>query len=611
MKPRNVDILNQTMQYVQRYGGTLAHQLTAIPESELPRYRNVKHAFRIQTEILEGPATLVVGLPFEFPTELPLFFDAQRQFEGIPHLEHDGHICFTRNENLVIDERYPGEVVLECLKKVTDILAAGQSQSNNYDFLKEFEVYWANSMTSYLQAHTVIDESDKTLRELDILIMSVNGLTYFVCERKFDPYLYIQTVLKEDSKSAIKRRCLYVPLCDGTFIKPPTSKQAWTFQIVKDALNNNISKEQKRKLEILLRKTPGCNNRYEYIIFSLPIEGEKRALFGVVIQYEDGMVKSKRSKIRLHPLIQTPKKIDILPFFITRHNKSFLLSRTGGNTSFANNNAVVIGVGAIGSVVTLGMAKAGYKSITVIDHDWISIENVYRHVLGTDSLYNCENNDCTPFKKVDALKLEIQRKYPLTEVIAISKKISEVFEHEQVDWTKVDIVVVCIGSPNIEMAINRYFHQKKNSPPVIHAWVEPLGIGGHVLVTKNQEKQGCYQCLFRPLSDEDSITNLSAFSKSGQSFTQSLGGCGSYFTPYSFLDSEETASLVLRSLYRLSRNQIQDNQILSWKGDPTLFLSEGYKLSERYYMSEEQLSMNGMLYFDVNCPVCSIREIEN
>lgn len=210
--------------------------------------------------------------------------------------------------------------------------------------------------------------------------------------------------------------------------------------------------------------------------------------------------------------------------------------------------------------------------------------------------------------KVEALKKEFERKYPFTEVVTIPKRIKTVLTENLIDWSTVNYVTVCIGAPNVEMSINRYMHKLDSSPPVIYSWVEPFGIGGHVLVTLNKEKHGCYQCLFRPLSNEEPIRNLSSFAKPGQSFTKSLGGCGTYFTPYSFLDSEETANKVLRTVYQVSRGQIQGNPILSWKGDSASFVEHGFRVSSRYEMSEETLMKNKLLYYDPNCPVCSKKE---
>ncbi|MBD7969565.1 ThiF family adenylyltransferase [Paenibacillus gallinarum] len=603
-----MNILEQTVEYIKKYGQPIVEEVTQIPEGALNQYRNIKFAFRIQIEILEGPATLVVGLPFDFPSSLPHFYDSQHQFGFMPHLEDDGFICFTRNENLVIDERYPGRVVLNCLEKVISVLESGETESENHDFLEEFEVYWAK-VCNFREAHTIINEKSEVVRELDLYLMPKDEITYFICEKKYNPEHYIQNVFHLNSGELIKRRCIYIPLEYGTFITPPKRGQFWSFKDSKDFILKNINPENKEILLKLFGRTPKSNSQYDYFCLGLPIDKEKKALFGITINYPDGMVVNRKVKISLHPFVQCPAKIDLFPFSISRHQKEFLLTRTGGDSGFTKKNAVVVGVGSIGSVVAMGLAKAGFHTITLIDHDLLDIENIYRHELGVDQIFDSsEVENLKPQRKVEALKKEIQRKYPFSQVEAIPQKINKVFAENLIDWNTVDYVIACVGSPNVEMSINRYMHKLISAPPVIYSWVEPFGIGGHVLITLNKEKKGCYQCLFRPLSEEEPIRNLSSFVKPGQSFTKSLGGCGTYFTPYSFLDSEETANKVLRALYQVSRGQIYGNPIFSWKGDSVPFLEQGFQFSSRYEMSEEKLIANSILYHDPNCPVCSKKE---
>jgi molybdopterin/thiamine biosynthesis adenylyltransferase len=611
MENAELDFLHETINYITTYGKELVEQITLIPDSHLGDYRRVSHAFRIQIEILDGPATLVVGLLPDFPSSLPLFFDSQRQFGFIPHVEEDGFICYTRDENLVIDERYPGAVVLDCLKKVVDILEKGETVSNNFDFLEEFEVYWGRTCAYF--AHAMIDELNESVRELGLTVLSFEkNLTFFAYEKTMNPFPYMEKLFHQDLSTKEKRRCLYIPLDPGTFIKPPRKGEVWSFKELKDNIFKHLSKTKREHLLQLLRRTPKSNRRIEHLILSLTIEPNKKALFGVILHYPDGLVHNRKARIELHPLVQSPAKISVVPIDIQRHHKDFLLTRTGGDMEFASKHAAVIGIGAIGSIVAMGLAKAGFKTISLIDHDSLDTENVYRHELGIDLVY--ADNDPTKFlpqKKVHAMKKEIERKYPFIRVHAIDKKISDVFENNEVDWSDVDVTVVCIGAPNVEMLISRFMHKLSGPTPVIHAWVEPFGIGGHVLVTLNKEKQGCYQCLFRPISEETSISNLSTFAASGQTFTKSLGGCGTYFTPYSFLDSEETALLVLRTVFNVLRNQIQGNPILSWKGDAAQFLQAGYKLSDRYGMSNEELYAKRQLYINPACPVCSTEGSKN
>ncbi|MEJ9220354.1 E2/UBC family protein [Paenibacillus glucanolyticus] len=606
---QDIDMLSATIQYIKEYGRELVEEITLIPEEHLESYRKVATAFRIQVEILEGPTTLVVGLPPDFPSQLPMFFDSNKQFGFAPHIEKDGFICFTRNENLVLDEEYPGAIVLDCLKKVIKVLEKNLSGDVKEEFLEEFEVYWGRS--SAVTAHCIINEENDSVRELDFNWLSFEDNYYFfINEKSFDPTSYIQKLYNyELGKSDIRRRCLFVPLLTGTFFMPPKPGENWDYDTFYKNLFSNISKENKESLLRYLKRTPKSNSTMDFFVISMPIENKKRSLIGIVLSYPKGMVRNSKARVDLHPLIRKPNEIKLYHFDIERHNKNFLLTRTGGDTELSKKHAVVIGVGSVGSVVGMGLAKLGFGEITFIDKELLSIENVYRHELGVNNIYSdADKSKKYELSKVAALKDEIEGKYPLTTVKPMFNDISNVIEKGLIDWAQTDIVIVCLGSPNIEMMINRVFHKIHNAPPVLYAWVEPLGIGGHVLVTLNHQKKGCYQCLFRRISEGEAIRNLSSFAAPYQSFSKTLNGCGSYFTPYSFLDSEQTAILVLRSVSNVFRAKIQGNVVFSWKGEADTFLDQGFKLSERYSMTDGELMERRSMFIDPKCPVCSVKE---
>lgn len=76
------------------------------------------------------------------------------------------------------------------------------------------------------------------------------------------------------------------------------------------------------------------------------------------------------------------KKIDY--FQSANCSRRFLYSRIGGHTTV--NNCVVFGCGAIGSHLSVFLAKAGVSKICVCDHELIESGNVCRHALHFSSV---------------------------------------------------------------------------------------------------------------------------------------------------------------------------------------------------------------------------------
>jgi molybdopterin-synthase adenylyltransferase len=206
--------------------------------------------------------------------------------------------------------------------------------------------------------------------------------------------------------------------------------------------------------------------------------------------------------------------------------------------------------------------------------------------------------------KVWGLEDEINRKYPFTEVKEYYKNIFTFFEEEEISKSNTDLFIVAIGSPNKEIMINERLHNLPDPPPTIYTWVEPLGIGGHTLLTLNKEKVGCYQCLFKP-DEESPIHNRSAFAEPNQDFSKSITGCGSVFTPYNFLDSERSAMLTVEAGIKVLIGNMKGNPLLSWKGEDDLFEKYGYKTTVRYTFTAEKLNETKYSYKDKKCHICS------
>jgi hypothetical protein len=70
--------------------------------------------------------------------------------------------------------------------------------------------------------------------------------------------------------------------------------------------------------------------------------------------------------------------------------------------------------------------------------------------------------------------------------------------------------------------------------PRLHAWLEPLGIGGHVLATGVARSSGCFRCLFQT-DTEYGLTNAASFVEPGQAFQRTYADRAGTFTLFTAL----------------------------------------------------------------------------
>jgi hypothetical protein len=223
--------------------------------------------------------------------------------------------------------------------------------------------------------------------------------------------------------------------------------------------------------------------------------------------------------------------------------------------------------------VAKNLASLGIGRIRIVDPDVLTPENIHRHVLGISFLDQ---------KKVEGMRLFLNKHFPHICVEDKADDIRTVLDKDQVFVTESDLVIFALGDETLELYLNDLLDQRM---PRIHAWVEPLGIGGHVLGTGLDNQKGCFRCLF----DTDEVLgihNQAAFAAPGQSFQPSFAGCAGTFTPFGGLDAERTANEAARLASRILLKRQTSNLLISWRGDDVDFSAAGFRLSARGKMSK-------------------------
>jgi hypothetical protein len=167
-----------------------------------------------------------------------------------------------------------------------------------------------------------------------------------------------------------------------------------------------------------------------------------------------------------------------------------------------------------------------------------------------------------------------------------------------------DLIIFAIGDDTVERRINAVLNFRI---PRIHVWLEPLGLGGHVLSIGLKGQAGCFDCLFSRHAD-GSLMNLANLAASNQDFQRSCGGCAGTFTPFGSMDAQRAATEAVRESIRLLTVSQAKPALVTWASSRKLFLDSEFRLSRR----GEKLQDGHMLVVDdfsrPDCPVC--RDIE-
>ncbi|RKZ52841.1 MAG: hypothetical protein DRR16_02445 [Candidatus Parabeggiatoa sp. nov. 3] len=533
------------------------------------------YTFEGYISIESQQVSLWVSLDNFFPLSLPNIFLKPFDALGfIPHIAKNGWVCYVQNEGLLSDRNNPVGIIRDALFRTKQLLLDGLSHKNRQDFLDEFEFYWGQ-LGNVQSLESFISLGNKPQR---IIAKKFKDKYIAITDCDIDIHNYEQCT----SYSAI-----YLPLNSNKFVFPPSFNQFWTLEEIRNVIFSNSSTESKQFLKDIARKKV---KNEEIVILSQITPNGNTSVFGILF-----------TGVELaHPLMEAAKVKNIIPLSLSRRDKNYLLPRGGSQIEFNNKRVALIGCGSVGGFISQDIIRAGVQNLTLIDKDILEPANTFRHVMGFNHSYP---------KKVLALKKEIEIKMPYISITAQDKSIEELIANKKFHFNDFDLIIVALGVPTIELYLNQLCHITKDSPPIIFTWLEPYGIGGHALLTNNGGCNGCLECLY--LSDtpeqEETLFNKASFAEKGQTFAKTLTACGSLFTPYSALDSAQTAILATRLAISVLNNEERDNPILSWKGLSKNFLQANFKLSSRYSQTENELFEKRYSYKNDNCPICGVK----
>lgn len=177
---------------------------------------------------------------------------------------------------------------------------------------------------------------------------------------------------------------------------------------------------------------------------------------------------------------------------------------------------------------------------------------------------------------------------PYVKVTAIKKVFEKVLNEEYI--VNSDLVIIAVGSPSLNLKFNIDL-KGRDVKHAIFCWNEAAGYGGHS-VRLNLDTC-CLNCLY---TYEDGYSNICKLNllDSDQKISKNLTGCAGVFTPFSYLDSSQTAILAANQSVQLLLNQDLTSKAASWKGKGTGSLKttaryDAINLADEFEISRAEL----------------------
>ncbi|WP_158629216.1 MULTISPECIES: ThiF family adenylyltransferase [unclassified Corallococcus] len=533
---------------------------------------------------IEGHAIeLRVGLPRSFPLCLPeIAIESVHPPVELPHVSDDGKLCYESEASILLDRRDSWHIIKESLERVrkllSSLLAGRDAGMLAEEFAQEAVAYWHHLAVSHINC--VVDAGE---HPHETTALFYKGALAAVAD---SPSVFEQSLARRSIDHVTHRNAIYVPVDPAAANPAFHPRELATFEGLRKYVGM-LPEQDRRTLAKLLER---LDKSEEFVVLGVRRTQGERALLGVNIEAIQGG----------HPLRDERARGRVRPVELLRRDRAFLAPRGGASTTLHERRVLIAGCGAVGGYLALLLARAGVGHISLVDPDRFGMENAYRHVCGMA-------RDREP--KVEGLKQELERLIPYVKVSSYQTRIEKFLVEKPDVMRDQDLIISALGEPTIELHLNEWLWSSATHPPAVFTWLEPLGLGGHALVThvhrEGAHARGCLECLYHRPHLDDPLENRAGFATPGEIYTKDMLGCGSAHLPFADLDAQRTAEAAGRLALRVLRGEIETASLISWKGDPRAFVQAGFDVTPRFNALEDGSSEDLGTYFRHNCAACA------
>lgn len=526
-----------------------------------------------------------------FPYKAPAFYLENRlSFGALAHVGWDsqvaedvGDICYGNKDSFCTDISRPSAVYIQSLNKALYVLknALSDSNWNIAELNSEFMSVWAFHCLP--PKIFLLANAEQLIQEVDVFFPHTKKHGY---EGK-PIAISTNSEVKEsfELSSSLKNLKLRKKMGRGFAFKvsklPPPPEPHSSILTWWERLLKLLTLEEQTALMAFK------DNRAKHLYFFLYTEIKNDPIWV-------GVEFLSETKTKL-PLTQNSiTNWQAKAFSVSPINREVLIPRSSGSNQLSNKHACIIGCGSVGSQIARLLASSGIGKITLFDGDSFEFENLHKHALPVRLL---------GFNKALSMKVEIERNFPFVEVV---KNETDFNLNESGNLDKYDIIISATGFLSFDLALDKNV-RGQSDVPLLFAWNEPYGIGGHILVNQILSK-GCLNCTFVDLNSSiPSIErNWLHFIEPGQSTLETIGGCGFDFIAFSAVDAIKTAALATEMVIDVLEERLTTSTAKSWVGNAKKAKDRNIELSHRYERAirTKRYLLENDVYTD-GCPNCS------
>ncbi len=524
--------------------------------------------------------TITIGFTRKFPFDIPYYKVRSSISNLLPHIDETGYIC-TQNIYDVDHDVNDIQTIIDNSATIVRNILEMNEEERIIEFRREYSDYISRNVNSNRRLHNQLSRGgvEKDILFLDDDDFDHNQITeLYVSE--YDNFDLITKLGKSKiglfkKSDPVVKKILYVPLID--FPRLPEYNKPLLLECIIEQTSGEIQKKIQYRDYV---------NREEYI-FSYPYNDSYRYFFAKIDTKKDDkgryLVYNKDSLVY-------PNRVRLI-------SPSFLRQRGGSNTY--SNNILMIGVGSLGSEILSLLCKSGFTRITLVDHDNFTVYNSFRHICGVNYSFYTKENNSFEYKepsKVDILKWDMENKYPGVTITCFNKDIQDAVNLKLINLTNYDYIITSTGNTLMEKWLTRYIYNNKIKTQLFITWLEAYGLGRHIFMCDGMNP-GCFECLLKS-------SKYVHFTESNVDYKEYEDTCIGSYSKYGAADISMLAGEVVKKILFLESGGEFINRHISIKGDASLFLSKGHKVTEYYSLSQGEIDKLEQDFIYEGCDCC-------
>lgn len=511
---------------------------------------------------------LVIYIAFknDFPNSIPKIYFDKSDFKKIGHIPHVSYkntdVC-AFDDFVILDVSRPLDIILEIYNKAKKVLIEGITKKNYSDFLEEYKAYWDNlsSENDRIDAqfyYCVIENENSDENSFKILTYkksnnkATENILFSNEEILIDPFIEYLKTNKIDFKVA---DTFYIGQ-DHILNHPP-------FDISNFYSLNLIPKDKKIAFKNYFNKN---KDNFNYVIFYKKIEN-KSMFFGW--RYEkpnlnlNGFRKEKLSHFDTTFSSFLPhNKKNVLRFSFESLIESRIFNRTSSEKlKSIKYKFLIAGLGSVGSNLVYYLNNINFPDFTLIDSDYLGIENIGRHLLGFDNIN---------YSKVEIINKFIKNKYPSQNVTTFEDSFSNIYNNNKKIFENQDYIFLCTGKLNIEKWMISKILSNEFEKPIFMIWVEPYLLGGQCLYIHPNKKVNLDELFLDIYKFKYSVIQQKEFEIKRDLFVLKESGCQSNFSPYSSTHLSLFLSSIFVDIFSIIEEKKDNSIAITWIGDKSI-----------------------------------------